>query len=370
MSHTPNQRRQRILTSTTRVIELIPNLLFIAIYILATFSPFISPLKTQIPAFLNLSYPLWLLILLLLWLFYLLRRKWIYLITYTALALLSSGYIFSYVPIHFGKGLQEEHQLRLLSYNVQSFLGRDDNDKLLVPQLIKQYDPDIVALQEANVYPDQYPTNEWLATLFSQYPYRHTHKTQALISKYPIRLIDDIEYSSVHNGSCAYIIELPSGETLLVVNNHLESYSLNSAEKEEYKGYLKDLKLTDLPDQILKVKRRLGPQLNQRAIVATKVRKETAHLQQRYSPDATIVLGDLNDTPMSYTYQQLKNGMNDAYAETGLGLGISYNERLMPFRIDHLFYQGNLKAIGSSIPKYKSHSDHNPLIVDFRWDKE
>lgn len=71
---------------------------------------------------------------------------------------------------------------------------------------------------------------------------------------------------------------------------------------------------------------------------------------------------------MSYTYQQLKNGMNDAYAETGLVLGI-YNERLMPFRIDHLFYQGNLKAIGSSIPKYKSHGDHNPLIVDFRWDK-
>lgn len=50
---------------------------------------------------------------------------------------------------------------------------------------------------------------------------------------------------------------------------------LNSAEK-EYKSYLKDLKLTDLPDQTQRWKRRLGPQLNQRAIVATKVRKETA----------------------------------------------------------------------------------------------
>ena len=148
------ERTIRLLNTTFRAIELIPNLLFIALYILAVLSPFISPLKTQIPAFLNLAYPLLLAGLLLLWLFYLLRRKWLYFGCYTLLFILSIGYIFSYFPIHFGKGLKKEYDLRVMSYNVQSFLGRDEAGTLLAPQLIKSYDPDILALQESNLYPD------------------------------------------------------------------------------------------------------------------------------------------------------------------------------------------------------------------------
>ena len=75
MKRMRKDRTIRLLNTTFRAIELIPNLLFIALYILAVLSPFISPLKTQIPAFLNLAYPLLLAGLLLLWLFYLLRRK-------------------------------------------------------------------------------------------------------------------------------------------------------------------------------------------------------------------------------------------------------------------------------------------------------
>ena len=360
-------RTIRLLNTTFRAIELIPNLLFMALYILAVLSPFISPLKTQIPAFLNLAFPLILAGLVLLWLFYLLRRKWIYFGCYTALFLLPSSYIFTYFPIHFNKGLQKEHDLRVMSYNVQSFLGRDEAGTLLAPQLIKSYDPDILALQEANLYPDQFPTDGKLRSLFSSYPYRHVHKTQAILSKLPIKAVEDIEYESSHNGSCGYLIELEKGGTLLLVNNHLESYSLNSSEVEEYKGYIKDFSIRDLPRQFMKVKRRLGPRLNQRASVAGKVRKDVEKLQSKYQPEITIIVGDLNDTPMSYTYSQLRSRMRDAYSETGLGLSVSFNERLMPFRIDHLFYEGEIKAIGSSIPKYKLYSDHNPLIVDFKW---
>ena len=368
MKRMRKDRTISLLNTTFRAIELIPNLLFIVLYILAVLSPFISPLKTQIPAFLNLAYPLLLAGLLLLWLFYLLRRKWLYFGCYTLLFILSIGYIFSYFPIHFGKGLKKEYDLRVMSYNVQSFLGRDEEGTLLAPQLIKSYDPDILALQEANLYPDQFPTDGKLRSLFSSYPYRHVHKTQALLSKFPIKAVEDIEYESPHNGSCGYLIELKEGCTLLLVNNHLESYSLNSSEVEEYKGYIKDFSIRDLPQQFIKVKRRLGPRLNQRAGVASKVRKDVEKLQSEYQPQVTIVVGDLNDTPMSYTYSQLRSRMRDAYSETGLGLSVSFNERLMPFRIDHLFYEGEIKAIGSSIPKYKLYSDHNPLIVDFKWD--
>lgn len=353
---------------TTQVIELIPNLVFLLIYLVAMLAPCIAPTKTQIPAFLNLAFGGILLVLIALWLFYLLRRKWIYFGVYTAVILLSWSYVFSYFPINFGKGLDDDdHDLRVMTYNVRSFLGRTKDGKPLVPDLIREYDADIVALQEASFYPDLISASQKIKKLLVNYPYVHVYRSQAFASKYPIKEKEEIEYKSYGNGSYAYLVEVPEGRLVLVVNNHMESYSLNEKEREEYKEYLRDLRLKVLPKQFMAVKKRLGPSLNQRAFAAQRVNDELRALQEKYKPDLTIVLGDLNDTPMSYTYKQLRSGMRDAYAETGLGLGVSYNDRWMPFRIDHLFYEGKAKAVGSTLPKYKDHSDHNPLIVDFNW---
>lgn len=356
-----------ILRTTMGVVELIPNLLFWAIYAGAMLSPFISPTKTQIPAFLNLGFVLILAVLAFLWLFYLIRRKWGYFLVYTGVVFLSWGYIFSYFPINLGHNLNKVHDLRVMTYNVEGFIERGMGDKPLVPALIREYGADIVALQEANYYPDNAPQTQKIKRLLKDYPYVHVYRSQSFASKFPIKAKEKIRYESYGNGSHAYLLEAPNGKKILVVNNHMESYSLVESEREEYKGYLRDLRLKDLPKQFMAVKRRLGPNLNQRAFAAECVHAELKDLQEKYQPDLTIVLGDLNDTPKSYTYHQLRSGMRDAYAETGLGLGVSFNDRWMPFRIDHLFYEGEAKAIGSKIPKYKEYSDHNPLIVDFNW---
>lgn len=365
----PKSKGITILRTTIRVVEFVPNLLFLAIYAIAMLSPYVSPTKTQVPAFLNLAFGLILLVLVLLWIFYLLRRKWGYFGTYSALILLTSGYIFSYFPIHFGRQLVEQRDLRVMTYNVRSFLGRGEKDDPLVPDMIKAYHPDFIALQEAAYYPDGQPKPQKLKRMLEGYPYIHVHKTQAFLSKYPIKAMEEIEYDPHGNGSYVYLVEEPGGRLIMLVNNHMVSYSLNSKEKEEYKDYIRELKLKDLPKQFMAVKRRLGPRLNQRALAAEMVHRELRTLQEKFEPDLLIVLGDMNDTPMSYTYHQMRSGMRDAYADTGLGLGVSYNDRWMPFRIDHLFYEGAAKAVGSEVPKYVDYSDHNPLIVDFKWKK-
>lgn len=371
MSGRHSDRKRKTLTIlriTTQVIELIPNLIFIAIYGVAMLSPYVSPAKTQVPAFLNLAFGVILAALLILWVMYLIRRKWIYFGIYSTIMLLSSSYIFAYFPINIGKNLSGDNDFRVMTYNAMSFLGRDDNDNVLAPDMIRGYRPDIVALQEANYYPDDAPVVGSIKRLLKDYPYVHVHKSQAFASKYPIIVKKAIEYNSYRNGSFAYLISVPEHRKVLVINNHMQSYSLNTSEREEYKTYLKDLSLRDLPHQFMAVKRRLGPQLSHRGFTAERVHAELDELQVKCQPDLTIVLGDLNDTPMSYTYSQLRNGMRDAFVETGFGLGITFNDRWMPFRIDHLFYEGSAKAVGSSIPNYKNHSDHNPLIVDFKWE--
>lgn len=365
------QKAKSPLKATTRLIGLIINGIVLGVYFMALLSPYLSPRISQVPAFLNLGFLILLFLLMVLWLYYLIFRRWRYLILYTVVILISSGYILNTFPLNFGKGLRADRDLRVMTYNVIEFTQKDETTgEPLAAKFILEKGADIVALQEAGYYTRGKKNEELLKNFFGkQYPYIHSAKgkSQALLSKYPILYVDEIEYSSIGNGTHAYIIQLPNNRTLLAVNNHMESYVLKDKEIEKYKDYIRDFKPKEIPKQLLEVKRRLGPKLNQRAYAAEIVKKEVERLRLKYEPDYVIIMGDLNDTPMSYTYQQLKSGYQDAFAQTGLGMKVSYNEPFMPFRIDHLFYDGALKATGSEIPSKRKYSDHNPLIVDFQY---
>ena len=360
--------RRQILKATGRLVELIPNLIFLVVYTLAMLSPIVSPLRTQIPAFLNMGFMVIGILLLLALVFYLIRRNWLYVAVYCCAIILSWGYLSSYFPINYSKGLKEERDLRVMTYNVEGFSERDAKDNTLATSVIHQYDPDILALQESNFYPQAVPDKAVIKRLIGTgYPYVYVYRSQTIASKYPIIAKEEIEYEGYSNGSSAYLVEHPNGKKILVVNNHMESYALLKSEKEKYKVYVKEVQLSKLKEHIREVKNRLGPHLNQRAMAARKVELEVRKIEERLRPDVVIVLGDLNDTPMSYTYYKLRDSRHDAYAEVGNGLGASYNDRWLPFRIDHLFYSGSARAIGGAIPQHKNASDHNPLIVDFSW---
>ena len=78
--------------------------------------------------------------------------------------------------------------------------------------------------------------------------------------------------------------------------------------------------------------------------------------------DPTIVCGDLNDTPISYTYHQLKGDLQDAYVAQGFGPGITYYENLFLFRIDHVFHSDHFQTANVEIGDV-TYSDHYPVIV-------
>lgn len=359
---TKMKQQSTLLTRGASLIEGVLNLLFLLLYLMAWVAPVVSPCLTQIPALLNLAFLPLLALLICLLLLYLLRQKWYYFFAYFGLFLLSSPYIFTYLPLHYGKGLHTHPPLRLLTYNVAGMSYTDSSGHPLALQEILRQNAHIVALQEA-------PSLPWLRkTLGKQYPYiyKKRYQSPALLSKYPILWSKEIEYPTFANGSVAHYIELPQGQHLLLVNNHMESYAMKQGEIEEYRSFLTQLRIRELPKQILEVQRRLGPKLKQRAVAAELVRQAVRHYIQELSPNAVILLGDLNDTPMSYTYTQLRDGRRDAFRETGLGLGTSFSVPPLHFRIDHLLYSGQIEAIGSCIPSRKQSSDHNPLIVDFR----
>ena len=82
----------------------------------------------------------------------------------------------------------------------------------------------------------------------------------------------------------------------------------------------------------------------------------------RNSPVESIVTGDFNDTPMSYTYQQLKKGKKDSFVEAGKGLGGTYSG-LWPFiRIDYVLLPGSCKVQYHKVVR-KPFSDHYPIVT-------
>lgn len=355
------------ITTTGKVIWLVVSAIALLLYGGALLSPTISPLRTQVPAFLNLAFPVLLAVVLILLLATLLFRLWRIAIAYLLLLVLSAGYIHTYFPLRLS-GDDDTRDLRIVTYNVANFELRDDDGIPGAIRLLLDSDADIICLQESASPETIRGYGSVGERLLTTHPHRlyHADDRLLLLSRYPILADDVIDYKSYANGSAWYLLRLPDERTLLLVNNHMESYSLHSDEKETFRSYLTTpSSLEETKSRLLTIKRRLGPSMNIRADASHAVRQTVSDLRQQYHPDYTVVGGDLNDTPKSYTYTLIRDDRHDAFVDAGQGIGISFNEPLYSFRIDHLFYEGSLDAVTARIPRHRESSDHNPLIVDF-----
>ena len=82
------------------------------------------------------------------------------------------------------------------------------------------------------------------------------------------------------------------------------------------------------------------------------------------SPYPTILCGDLNDTPISYTYAHLSSGLKDAFYERGTGIGTTYSGKIPFLRIDYIFSSPVVKALTFQVIK-EDYSDHYPIAALF-----
>ncbi|SJZ58366.1 endonuclease/exonuclease/phosphatase family protein [Porphyromonas cangingivalis] len=365
--------KYNIFAKTTWTIELILEVILVSLYGGALLSPYVSPQIVSIPAVLNLAFPIIFLFFVLMTVVYLLRRRWKYLIIHAILLIISISYLKSYFPITL-KENEATQDLRVMTYNVSGFLPNRANS-LSAENIIRNSEANIVCLQEAILSRDEAENALAFRKKFGKvYPHRDAHfdyKTHSqglvLLSKYPIvkKHVIEYPYKTDGNASVAYLIRLPNDKKLLLVNNHMESYRLTKKEKDSYTNVTKENFFKRIPSLVRELYGRLGKPLSKRAQASREVQKEVKHLKDTYKPDYTIITGDMNDTPMSYTYSKMRSSLRDAYEDKGMGIGISYNEPLFYFRIDHLFYDERMTVLRAKLPRYKWSSDHNPLIVDF-----
>jgi endonuclease/exonuclease/phosphatase family metal-dependent hydrolase len=200
-------------------------------------------------------------------------------------------------------------------------------------------------------------------------PYNHIEYTTTLrkldhwgiatFSKYPIVNRGKIEFQTKNNNLCIFSDIVINNDTVRVYNLHLQSISFSKKDND----YLSQLKDGKDPDEDLEKSKNILRRLK-RAFVKRAKQADAIRLHISTCRYPVFVCGDFNDTPASYTYQQFKEILNDAFIEKGTGLGKTYAGPWPQFRIDYIFYTPSVSCF-----KYQradnTNTDHYPIWADF-----
>jgi len=345
------------------------NLLFASALLISYLAVNVNPGDFALPAFFGLAYPYLLLInicMVIVWAM-LLRLE-----AFISVAVIAAGFT------HFSNFIQlnrpagnKANTIKVLSYNVRLFNYFESkkivNSKARILEFLKDQNPDIICLQEYFILGDPSQKEEEIkADLGGKY-YSHIKvmghgKNKfygiATLSKYPIIHKGEI----IHPKSASlsiYTDILIRNDTFRIYNNHLESFRLKKIERSFF------LEMTN-PDEketgkdFRSLYRRLKKGFVKRAQQAQIVK---ANIE--LSPYPVVIVGDFNDTPISYTYRKMRKGLNDSFVTSGYGAGFTYTGNYPPNRIDYILYDNSLFNSCFEIIKAK-YSDHYPIVSYFR----
>jgi endonuclease/exonuclease/phosphatase family metal-dependent hydrolase len=265
---------------------------------------------------------------------------------------------------------KKENTLRVISWNVKGFNGMSPNNNLKlrtqeIAYSIQKWDPDIVCMQEYNTNERPNDIANHTAYFTKKLPYYYFSKDfqiadndyfagSILFSKYKILHAQRIGF--LNQESLIEATILKGDDTIQVFTTHLASYRFKqndfeaidelsiSSEKALYanKGVLKKLRNS----------------FTERAVQA-------AIVQQQLSTSIypSIITGDFNDVPSSYTYQLIKGNWQDAFLEKGFGIGATFLGISPTLRIDYILANEawEVKAWESIDENL---SDHHMIMAD------
>lgn len=245
-----------------------------------------------------------------------------------------------------------------MSYNVHNFASDnapEGHDNPILEYIINS-DADIVCLQEAVI------TDNLRDAVKDVYNYVDSVRSKnggdclVLLSKYPIKSSERIEYESKNNVSAAFRVVVDE-EIVTVINNHFETSGLSLADRAGFKDMVKGKAGSDT---VRAESKRLAVKLGESA----KIRAPQAEAVAEYvrnSGDNVILCGDFNDNPISYTHRTLARELTDCYVESGNGPGISYHHNAIFVRIDNIMCSKLWQPYKCKVDRSIGYSDHYPI---------
>lgn len=362
---------------------IIINIGFTGLFLLACLAAYIKPGTFWFIGVLGVGFVFLLAGLLAFFIFWLLfRSKWAFL----SLGALVLGWfqitaLFGFHPFAKFNELQADNALRVLQWNVSSW--DELNKKAKNGNTYRQEMFDYIAAQDADVLcfqeffeskqPKHFkPAIDYIIHKL-HYPYHYfVADTKwwngglqfglAIFSRYPI--VDTLHYhfqqpTRETTESLARATLDVNGRKINIFTTHLRSFKFGD---EDYDNIAALKKPEENKDRLLKAGKGILSKFRQayriRYLQADQVRE-----QLDLSDYPTIITGDFNDVPNSYTYFTIKGDFQDAFVKKSWGLGRTFFFISPTLRIDYVLTDKNFEVL-----QYKRdlvpYSDHYPVITD------
>lgn len=350
------------------------NVCVLVLLFAACMSCYISPAVAWLLPFLGLAFPIVVILVvvfLLIWAIWWKKMFWVNLVA----LILCWPFIRTIVAFHFSH--EEEKGVKLMSYNVRNFdlynWSGNKKTRSRIMNLIGKENPDIICFQEFYTDDEDFRNAEYLRDSLG-YKFHYLHVTYdkwfkntsqmkwhslkwglAIFSRYEIRDTGVVHFDEQGGNQCCFADLNVNGKTLRIYNTHLQSMHLG------YDDYDTIEELSENQNtqwyKIRNILRKMKHAYTKRAEQARAVRDHVgAYKGQK------IVCGDFNDSPVSYSYQTIGSGLQDAFILKGRGFGKSFDTKLGWFRIDFILPDPSIQ-VNSYRSIRKNLSDHYPVLV-------
>ena len=364
---------------THNVIKFILQLLTVAlcvVFLLGCLTPYLSPENFWWIGFIGLSTP-YLIILIffatILWCF---AKPSMVIISLLTLCL---GYkqISVIFACHFNNDFNEvrdSSSLRIIDWNIQGFNGLTANKnikKLVRTELaesILKLNPDVICLQEFNhsflLKGHQNNKADNIDLFTKTHPYYYFSKDNksengyatgsVIFSKYPISDTGKLKYPKGESALFADIIY--NQDTIRIYTTHLQSFKFK---KNDYENIDKvEENDEDALTASKSISLKMRPAFKRRAMQANLLKDWMSK-----SPYPSVLAGDFNDVPDSYTYFTIRGNRQDAFLEKSFGIGKTFIALAPTLRIDYILPDNQFKVKQFELED-EGLSDHYMLVTD------
>ena len=248
-------------------------------------------------------------------------------------------------------------EVKLMTYNVGRFASaaRGMNEAQAMSKIgefAAREAPDILCLQEFQTR-DTSALERYIKYLpYRQYHFFGSSKSSygnIILSRYPITDGGAITFKDSRN-LCVWSDIRIGDHQVRVYNCHLQSNALsftNIIKKMSQKG--------QFTDEVKTVHENLAQRNLQRSGQVAMVHD---HIAACTIP--SMICGDFNDTPMSYTYHRLAADHKDSFADGGSGMGATFSVLWPLLRIDYILVPENVTCDRTTVNRVPF-SDHYPV---------
>jgi endonuclease/exonuclease/phosphatase (EEP) superfamily protein YafD len=239
--------------------------------------------------------------------------------------------------------------ITVMSYNIH----REEAGSAAFLPVIRQWQPDILALQEAIQPRPQ--RDDLVSTLEDRLGYSCTYRAYyqrpgsagiAVCVAPPIQL-HTVQRRTYHvRGKWSYLFAemLVGNRTVNIVVPHLLAFGISGSDP------ISDPRYTI---------RRLRWASRWHHSETNELLRLISHCK-----DPTIMAGDFNSTPNQAIHARIRGSLSDAFQRKGFGLGATHRF-LLPIRIDYVYVSSELEVLSAEVGP-RGPSDHRPVIARIR----